>query len=72
MSSDILTFMTGFVIGLVICYSLYYYIAIKIQEHNWKKFKEHMRDAKNNVIRDSDGEVIWREDIGLCGKATYI
>ena len=69
---DIIVFLIGFGIGLTICYSIYFYIESKLQEKEWRDFKRYMREQKERVIRDSDGEIIWRGDVGICGKAARI
>jgi uncharacterized membrane protein YciS (DUF1049 family) len=52
---DIIVFLLGFGIGLIICYSIYFYIDSKLQEKEWRDFKKYMREQKERVIRDSDG-----------------
>ena len=61
---DIITFLLGFGIGLIICYSIYFYIDSRLQEKEWRDFKRYMREQKKRVI--------WRGDIGICGKAATL
>ena len=69
---ELLMFLIGFVIGLPICCCVYFYVEDRYQKREWRKFMEYMRKARENVIRNSDGEIIWREDIGLCGKTVTL
>ena len=69
---ELLIFLLGFCIGLPVCFLAYFYVEDKYRKREWMKFREYMKNARRNVIRDSDGEVIWREDVGLCGKAVTL
>lgn len=67
-----LSFIVGYLIGLMLCFAVYLIIDSFIQKHNNNNFKKYLKEQRNNIIRDSDGEIIWRGDIGLCGKAVNI
>ena len=70
---EVLSFIVGFLGGLLIFYSLWIFISNKIDNYNFRKEMKKMKSEPIQTIKDpSDGEVIWRSDIGCCGKATHL